>query len=146
MIEVKFFTANEIEDGKIKFAVIMAKHQEKWIYCRHSARSTFEIPGGHREAGESVLQTAKRELYEETGATEFDIAEVCIYAVCRDAVEPSYGALYFADVKALGSIPESSEIGEIALFEGLPDSLTYPAIQPELYKKALKFIQSISWR
>lgn len=141
MIEVKFFTAAEIEDGKIGFAVIMARHQGKWIFCRHFARSTYEIPGGHREAGESVLQAAKRELYEETGATEFDMAEVCIYAVCRAAEEPSYGALYFADVKSLGAITEGSEIREIALFEDLPDSLTYPEIQPKLYKRCFEYVQ-----
>ena len=30
-----------------------------------------EFPGGHREKGETIDDTAKRELYEESGAIEF---------------------------------------------------------------------------
>lgn len=37
--------------------------------------------GGHREDGEDILETAKRELYEETGAITFDITPICIYSV-----------------------------------------------------------------
>ena len=40
---------------------------------RHKDRSTFEIPGGHIEDGEDYISCAKRELYEETGAKEFDL-------------------------------------------------------------------------
>ncbi|MFR7445451.1 MAG: NUDIX domain-containing protein [Sellimonas intestinalis] len=42
---------------------------------------TYEVPGGHREAGETIDETARRELYEETGATDFDLFPVCVYSV-----------------------------------------------------------------
>lgn len=47
MIKVELL--KEIEDEKIGFAVIAAKYKDKWVLCRHKDRSTWEIPGGHRE-------------------------------------------------------------------------------------------------
>ena len=44
-------------------------------------RDTFELAGGHREENETILETASRELREETGAEEFEIKPVCVYSV-----------------------------------------------------------------
>lgn len=134
MLKVKFYEKSEIQDTLLKFAVISAKYNGKWIFCRHKKRSTWEIPGGHREAGESTDETAKRELYEETGATEFDLKEVCVYGVHQDG-EITYGMLYFAEVTALGLLPPEMEIGQIKLWDHLPAELTYPAIQPYLFER-----------
>ena len=66
MMIVKFY--DEVDDSLLKFAVIITKTNGKWVFCKHKKRSTWEVPGGHRESGESITETAKRELYEETGA------------------------------------------------------------------------------
>lgn len=66
---VKFY--DQVEDEKLKFAVIAARAEGKWVFCKHKARTTFEMPGGHRKPGEPILDTARRELQEETGATAF---------------------------------------------------------------------------
>ena len=65
MIEVRFY--DEIEDSLLKFAVIISKTNGKWVFCKHKARDTVEVPGGHRESGETIEETARRELREETG-------------------------------------------------------------------------------
>ena len=76
MLEVKFY--DTADDSLLKFAVIISKSDNKWVFCKHKERNTLEVPGGHREHGESILDTAKRELYEETGAVVYTIEPVCI--------------------------------------------------------------------
>lgn len=133
-MEVKFYVPSEISDEKLMYAVIAARFNGKWIFSRHKKRTTWEIPGGHRERGETIEQAAKRELWEETGAVEFDLKPVSVYQVDK------YGMLFLADIKKLEHIPETSEIAEIGFFESIPSDLTYPQIQPFLYKKVQEWL------
>ena len=84
MTNVFFCKNSEIEDECLKYAVIVSEYKNKWIFCRHKERSTWEIPGGHREPGEEIETTARRELAEETGATLADIRQVSVYGVEKD--------------------------------------------------------------
>ena len=133
MLTVSFSNATEISDELLKFAVICSKYENKWIFCKHKLRTTWEIPGGHREIDEAIEETARRELIEETGAKEFNITPLTVYCVEKDC-KKTYGMLFFAKVTELGDIPVDSEIKEIALFDTIPDELTYPKIQPYLYE------------
>jgi 8-oxo-dGTP diphosphatase len=127
MITVRFYPVTEIADASLQFAVIVARQDGEWIFCRHQERSSWEIPGGHREEGEPILETAQRELYEETGALEYTLREVCVYGVDRDGAI-SYGLLCFAEIKTRGALPPETEIGQTARFQALPKTLTWPAI------------------
>jgi 8-oxo-dGTP pyrophosphatase MutT (NUDIX family) len=137
MIDVNFH--EHVDDNKLKFAVIIAKSQEKWVFCKHKSRDTLEVPGGHREPGEEILTTAKRELQEETGAVKFNIKPICIYSVTGknggyDADE-TFGMLYFADILEFDE-ELHSEIEKIIIMDQLPDNWTYPLIQPKLLEYA----------
>ena len=52
-----------------EYVVIFSRMGEKWLFSRHRDRQTWETQGGHIEEGETDVQTALRELYEETGLT-----------------------------------------------------------------------------
>ena len=69
MIEVKFY--DNVDDRLLKFAVIISKSNGQWIFCKHKDRNTYEVPGGHREKNELILDTAKRELKEENWCRRF---------------------------------------------------------------------------
>jgi len=62
-----------IADDLLQFAGIIAKHNGKWVFCKHRQRNTCEIAGGHREPNEEIAATAVRELKEETGAVVFSL-------------------------------------------------------------------------
>ncbi len=138
MVEVKFY--DEVDDSLLKFVVIICKTNGKWIFCKHKERDTWEIPGGHREAGESMIEAAKRELREETGAVDFNITPICVYSVKgktrinKNNSDESFGMLYFAEVFSFEEI--HSEIEKIMISDKLVDKWTYPLIQPKLIEEA----------
>jgi ADP-ribose pyrophosphatase len=153
-MEVRFYNLGEIDDALLKYAVIASRYQGKWIYCKHKDRDTWEVPGGRREvdrargASEPIITTAKRELFEETGAATFDLTALCIYSVRQDVPDDarsetqkipaeSFGILCFAEIYALSPLPDS-EIELIEFFEEMPANLTYPEIQPHLMDKILR--------
>ena len=140
MLEVNFY--DEVDDSLLKFAVIISKADGKWVFCKHKERDTYEIPGGHREEGELILDTAKRELREETGAIDFNIKPICVYSVKgktrvnKNENDESYGMLYVADIFLFEEI--HSEIEKIIFTDELVDDWTYPLIQPKLIEEAQK--------
>lgn len=139
-MEVKFY--ENISDELLKFAVIISKHNDKWVFCKHKERDTYEVPGGHREQDENILDTAKRELNEETGAIDFSIEPVCVYSVTgknrvNKTGEETYGMLYFADIHSFDTTLKS-EMELIKFFDELPTEWTYPLIQPLLIKEYLR--------
>lgn len=143
MVKVNFYELNTIEDSKLLFAVIVTKFNGQWLYVRHKDRNTWEIPGGHREEKENINDTASRELFEETGATKFKLTPICTYSVERDEsvdYTESYGQLFYSEVEELDNLLQF-EIGEIKLFDDIPNNLTYPLIQPFLQRKVLEFLK-----
>ena len=138
MTKVQFY--DRVDDRKLRFAVIVTKADGHWVFCKHRERSTLEVPGGHREPGEDILTTAKRELYEETGATDFTMEPVCAYSVTSSRNfdgQETFGMLFYADVRAFEK-ELHSEIERIVLPDDLPGARTYPDIQPHLIQEALK--------
>lgn len=141
MLRVNFY--DRVDDALLKFAVIACVYNGAWVFCKQKEKNTYEIPGGHREPEEDILTAAIRELYEETGAKKFDIRPVCAYSVTDGAYhsEETYGMLYSAEITSFQELPEF-EMERVVLFPDLPEELTYPQIQPELFRKAKSVLEA----
>ena len=140
MTTVKFQSPDYIPVSGFTYSVITARYNGKWIFVRHHDRTTLEIAGGHIEADETPLDTAWRELAEETGALDFTLECIASYSVEKDG-STGYGRLFYADISKISAIPDTSEIGEIVMMDTLPDNLTYPDIQPRLFNKVVEYLQ-----
>jgi len=140
VVEVKFY--DNINNELLKVAIIIARTDGKWVFCKHRERDTFELPGGHRECGEDILQTARRELREETGAVVFDIKPICVYSLkgriseSKNIVDEAFGMLFIADIFSFGDL--HSEIEKIVITDTLIDNWTYPIVHPALMEEAQK--------
>jgi 8-oxo-dGTP diphosphatase len=143
MTEVKFYDPLFEPDIALTYSVISARFRGQWIFVRHQDRSTWEITGGHIESGETSYDAARRELMEETGALKFNLNCVTTYSVIIDGII-GFGRLYLADVFELGNIPDLNEIAEVIFLDNLPENLTYPDIQPFLFKKSVEYLDSRS--
>lgn len=139
MIKVRFYPLEAIDGESLAFAVIASRYHGQWVYCKHRQRDAVEIPGGHREPGEPILDTARRELYEETGAAKYTLRQVCAYSVQAGEGPETFGALFLAEIETLGPLP-AYEMERIELYPGLPERQTYPEIQPHLQAKAAEFL------
>ena len=135
MSTIAFYDLTHGQDALFKYAIIVSRYQNQWIFCKHRERDTWEIPGGHRESGENIEATARRELYEETGAARFRLSPVCVYGVKEESGGETFGMLYFAEVQEFFALPDF-EMERIGFFDAPPEALTYPDIQPALLKKA----------
>ena len=86
--------------------------------------------------GETPLEAAKRELYEESGIKNATIYPVCDY-LGYNHISSSTGQVFLAIVHSLDELPDS-EMEKIELFDELPENLTYPNVSPMLYEEAYK--------
>ena len=64
---------NAVEDSQLKYMVIAGRHKGQWVIVRLKGQKTWCFAGGHREEGETMEEAARRELFEETGAVDFDL-------------------------------------------------------------------------
>ncbi len=116
-----------------KYVVVLSEYNGKILLSRHKNRTTWETQGGHIENGETPIDAAKRELFEESGAVDFDIYPLCDYrAGDKETNDFANGVVFHAVIKTLGELPES-EMAEVKEFDSLPENLTYPDITTELF-------------
>ena len=115
-----------------KYVVILSFMNGRVLLSRHKDRATWETQGGHIEPGETPLEAAKRELWEESGAVEYTIEPLCDYRA-GDETGWAIGAVYRAEITKLGDIPAGSEMAEVKLFDVLPEEFTYTYISAVLF-------------
>ena len=125
-----------------KYVVVCSSYQGKWILSKHKERDTWETQGGHIENGETPIECAKRELFEESGIFDADLYTVCDN-VGYNSKSSANGVVFLAVVHSLGNLPQS-EMSDVRIFDTLPQDLTYPQTSPVLYREAEKLLTKLA--
>ncbi len=116
-----------------KYVVVCTFYGGKPVLSRHARRDTWETQGGHIEAGETPLEAAKRELYEESGIADADIFPVCDY-YGYNSQSHANGMVFAAVAHTVSTLP-NFEMKEVKVFDTLPEDLTYPKVTPKLFEE-----------
>ncbi len=119
MLPVKLYDLNYVSDEELTRVILVCRFKGKWLLCKHKEKGTWEVPGGHIEPGEKVMDAAKRELCEETGVSKANIEKICLYKIS------TFGLICYAEILELGNNKLEYEMDEISLFDELPNNMTY---------------------
>lgn len=127
--------------------LIFAFYRGKLILTRHNCRG-WELPGGKREKGESILQTVHREMQEETGG-ELDVIEkVGQYLIFENDDLVFVKNIYISTVSVLRAFPSGFETNDVMLADTIPnqveimnDGTFSPYMKDNVYKIVSEWIK-----
>lgn len=123
--------------GGYRYVMIISIENGRFLWCRQKGKTTWEIPGGHIEPGETPEQAARRELFEETGAVEFSLTALF------DCRVSGTGIVFLAEVSRRGEIPKS-EMQEVRAAENIPGEWSYPYLEQQIlwrYQKEKEWLR-----
>jgi 8-oxo-dGTP diphosphatase len=133
------YIAGSLDD--IKYVWMITKHNGKFVLSFHRKSQKWDHVGGHVEKDETPLAAAKRELFEETGAIDFDIYPVFDHKAFREDGSFNNGRTYFVNVREFSDLPDGSEMDKIGIFDEIPENFRYDGNLGELindYKRIEK--------
>ncbi|WP_029192042.1 NUDIX domain-containing protein [Paenibacillus elgii] len=98
-----------------QYVLVVLHYKDQFVFVKNKKRK-WEFTGGKKEDGETILEVAKREAWEEAGAIIEDIQVVGYYTLANheNVIISAAEVLYFED------IPAFSETTEVRLSTTLP--------------------------
>ena len=117
LLEVSFIEETHL--GPIFLALMIAKHEDKFLVVYNTWRKCWEIPGGMVEPTETPHVAAIREFFEESGQTAENVRFLGRIRVDELAKERTIvGAMFGCDLPELAPFTPNDEIEAVALWPG----------------------------
>ena len=101
----------------ITAALTVVAYDAKVLLGFNRFRQQWEIPGGRRNAGESLRDCARRELLEESAQTPSKLCFKALAEVIRPSGLKKYTSLYLTHLNHLGPFAGTSEWQRIHLWD-----------------------------
>ncbi len=98
--------------------LVFAVYEGKLLFTIHTRRG-IELPGGKVEPGETSLEAAVRETYEETGCTLSSIQQIGQYTIDGTIVKD----IFFATVDKQVQHIRGGTVGGMILFDEIPENV-----------------------
>lgn len=134
-MKIKIYDLGYCNESEYTRVVCVSRYKDKFVFSYNKKRNGWEIPGGHIEKGETWIEAAKREVYEETGATKIKIEPVCIYKI------NSFALLCFCEILEIDELPKEYEMDKIMFSDELPNKLTFPEAYKIYFEVVKKYLE-----
>lgn len=114
--------------GKFDAVVVLLFSSEGFVLVKNEERA-WEFPGGHRKYEESWVETAVREVYEETGVRISDIEYLGYYSTSKEHVT----VIACTEVRTNEWMCKDSVSSRVEIFNRLPVDLSFGDGREQLF-------------